>query len=77
MSTDYPIQLYATSKKYAFPSCGEKTFVAYVYSDSKQPADIYKYGRCPNTRLIVKPSKKKCQIKTNHGSPINSIWSTQ
>lgn len=40
-------QLDTSSKKYNCPSCGKiKTFVAYVYVDTKQPVDEHLFGRC-------------------------------
>ncbi|HMG90740.1 MAG TPA: DUF6371 domain-containing protein, partial [Chryseolinea sp.] len=45
--SQYLYQLDTSSKKYACPSCGHKsTFVAYVNSETKEPVDVYQFGRC-------------------------------
>lgn len=44
--TKYKYQLDPGSKKHTCPSCGKKTFVAYLYSDSKDPVDTGRFGRC-------------------------------
>lgn len=43
---EYKYKLSATSKKYTCPGCVKRTFVPYVYADTKEIVDSYQYGRC-------------------------------
>lgn len=43
---DYLYSLDSSSRKYNCPQCKQKTFVAYVDNESKQPVDETKFGRC-------------------------------
>ncbi len=46
MSDPFIFELDTTSRKISCPGCGKKTFVQYVYVDSKDPVSPEKYGRC-------------------------------
>lgn len=54
-------QLPRTSKKLPCPGCGKRSFKPYVYSDSGDPIDDGKFGRCDhenNCAYDVKPENK-------------------
>lgn len=42
----YKYSLDPSSKKYPCPSCGKKSFVVYIDTESKEPVDPGQYGRC-------------------------------
>ena len=75
---DVPIQLSREQRKERrCPSCGEKTFVPYIYVDSKQPVDETACGRCnreANCNYHVTPKQWKEDGGTlaieSHVSPV-------
>jgi len=69
----YPVQLDTTSKKHTCPNCGKKTFVAYVHSDTLQPVDSSRYGRCDRQNNCAYHVHPKDDPDYVHETPVELV----